>query len=115
MYVFLILFELMFILIPIYAERKNSLDKSITLFSLGYARLDYNGSNNDNRIEISKKKYLKVSRNLQCILGITLITITGIMYVYKIDEYLASVIILPIGFIGCIIIWYNLKRYKTCS
>ena len=115
MYIFLILFELMFILIPVYAERKNSLDKSTLLFSLGYVRLDYNGIHNDNRIELSKKKYLKVSRNSQCILGLILIIITGIMYLCKVDEFLASVIILPIGFIGCMITWRNLKKYKTCN
>lgn len=115
MYVFLILFELMFILVPIYAKRENSLNKSIALFSLGYARLDYMGDRNDNRRAIPKEKYLKISTNLQCTLGLTLIIITGFMYLYKIDEFLASMIILPIGFIGCLITWCNLKKYKICS
>ena len=52
-------------------------------------------------------------RNLQCILGITLIIITGITYVYEVDEFLTSIIMLPVGFIGCLITWYNLKKYKV--
>ena len=113
MYIIIFLLALMFIIIPIIAEKYNSVNASIFLFSLGYSGLSFNERKNDKRAKLSREEYLKISKITQCILGAAIIIAASIMYFLKVDQYLAFVIILPIGFIGSMITWLRLKKYKV--
>ncbi|MGL5615117.1 MAG: hypothetical protein ACRDD2_02640 [Sarcina sp.] len=112
MYAVIFLIALMFIVLPILAEKYSSVKASIFLFSLGYAGLSLNERTNDKRLQISEKEYLNISKKAQSIFGISLILMITIMYFLNVNQYLLAVMILPVGFIGSILVWHNLKKYK---
>lgn len=113
LYPMALILALTYMLIPLIANKINSLSLSTFLIFSGYGgNILENKNNNHQKKIIDKSTYLKNSFQAQSILSATLMLIVSFCYLIDINEIIMFLSIGIVGFIGTIVIGRFLKKYS---
>lgn len=101
----------LYIIFPILGKKRNSIDMSVFLLSIGYAGYSVSKKKEINPLTISRERYLDKSLKLQVTIGITNIVYMIGCYSLEVNVYVMLLLMGALNTIATFAIWKNLKRY----